>query len=86
MSLESENPLADYYVVRKELAAYEDGSLAHKPEMVILTKSDSRDSVEGQHVSDDFAKAGIDTRVVSVLDDAQLKALGDSVVEKLRVL
>ncbi|MDQ5955324.1 MAG: GTPase Obg, partial [Patescibacteria group bacterium] len=86
VSLESENPLADYYVVRKELAAYEDGSLAHKPEMVILTKSDSRDSVERQHVSDDFAKAGIDTRVVSVLDDAQLKALGDSVVEKLRVL
>jgi hypothetical protein len=54
--------------------------------MVILTKSDSRDSIERQRVSDDFAKAGIDTRMVSVLDDGQLKALGDSVVEKLRVL
>jgi len=86
VSLESENPFEDYRVVRKELAAYEDGSLAHKPEMVILTKSDSRDSIERQRVSDDFAKAGIDTRMVSVLDDGQLKALGDSVVEKLRVL
>lgn len=86
VSLESENPLHDYEVVRKELESYESGALIGKPEMVVLTKSDSRDSFEIQRISDDFRRAGVVTQIVSVLDDAQLKVLGDSVVERLRVL
>ncbi len=86
VSLESENPLQDYEVVRKELESYESGALIGKPEMVVLTKSDSRDSFEIQRISDDFRRAGVVTQIVSVLDDAQLKVLGDSVVERLRVL
>lgn len=86
VSLESEDPLHDYAVVRKELESYENGMLIQKPEMVVLTKSDTRDPIEIQHISETYRAKGIEPLVVSIADDAQLKVLGDSIVERLRVL
>ena len=86
VSLEGEHPLEDYETVHKELAAYENGILKDKPEMVLLTKSDTRDSIEIKQISDIFKQKGAEVFIVSVLDDTQLKSIGDSIVAKLRVL
>jgi GTP-binding protein len=82
--LDSEDPLADYKVVRKEIESWEQGALAHKQELVVLTKSDTRDTKQTKEISDTFKKLGKEVAVVSVLDDAQLKEFGDKLVSVLR--
>lgn len=84
VSLESEDPLADYETVRAELANFESTSLKEKPEIVLLTKSDTRDVKQIKAISALFKKAGKKTYVVSVLDDAQIKELGDTIVAALK--
>lgn len=85
VSLESENPLGDYRVVRKELQAHSP-ELADKPELVLLTKSDTRDAAYMQRISDEFVALGKDVLGVTVLDDASLKALRDDLVARLSKL
>lgn len=82
--LDSDNPLAEYNLVRKEIESWENGALAHKPELIVLTKSDNRDTEQIKGISDSFKKSGKEVAVVSVLDDAQLKAFGDKLVSVLR--
>ncbi len=82
--LDSDNPLNEYNLVRKELESWEHGALAHKPELIVLTKSDNRDTQQIKEISDSFIQAGKEVAVVSVLDDAQLKAFGDKLVSVLR--
>lgn len=84
VSLESENPLSDYRTVRGEIYRFEGGVLNTKPEMLVLTKSDTRDAdyikkIQGEF-KDSFGKEGV---VVSVLDDAAVKALQDTLVRTL---
>jgi GTP-binding protein len=94
VSLESETPMQDYETVRKELLGYEDIDLSDKPEIVLLTKSDTRDTAYIKEVVTLFTKKlGAGKRkgsgavqVVSVLDDALVKALGDTIVQALRAL
>lgn len=76
VSLESEHPLEDYQVVRAELNAYSP-ELAAKPELVLLTKSDTRDADYLHRISDLFAQEGKTTLSVTVLEDASVKALQD---------
>ncbi len=84
VSLESETPLADYLSIHEEMNKFEQGVLAHKPEMVILTKSDTRDASAIAAISAQFAARGIETVTVSILDDAQVKALWDRILSVLR--
>ena len=83
MSLESEHPLADYETVRAELATFEDGALAKKPELLILTKSDTKDQKDIEQVAQLFAARGLRTVTVSVLDDAAVKSLRDAISSAL---
>jgi len=86
VSLESEDPLADYRVVRTELESFESGVLAGKKEMVVLTKSDTATAAEAASVAKLFLHEGIAVTTVTVLDDAAVKELSDRIISTLRVL
>lgn len=85
VSLESEDPAADYRTVREEISRFENGILAQKPEMLLFTKSDTRDAAyikDMQKVfKKEFKKEG---SIVSVLDDAAVEALRQELVSQLR--
>lgn len=85
VSLESDTPLEDYATVRGELSRFEHGVLLEKPEIVVLTKSDTRDAeytnrIVGAFVSQHNRKVCL----VSVLDDAQVKEFRDTIIAALR--
>ncbi len=84
VSLESETPMQDYDTVRSELASFSEANLGEKRELVVLTKSDTRDAAYIAEISQEFKKRGKEVQVVSVLDDAQVKALADTLVATLR--
>lgn len=76
ISLESENPLEDYSVVRKELEQFS-ADLAKKTELILLTKSDTRDAAHIEKVSSQFKKLGKIAMTVTILDDSSVKSLRD---------
>lgn len=76
VSLESDTPLDDYRVVRGELEQFS-AELAHKPELIVLTKSDTREPADTKAVQKQFTKEGKETTTVTVLDDAAVKQLSD---------
>ncbi|HEV7449650.1 MAG TPA: GTPase ObgE [Candidatus Paceibacterota bacterium] len=84
VSLESENPIADYNIVRAEITKFKSADLAHKREVVVLTKSDTRDASYIEDMRKEFGALGHEVYVVSVLDDESVKAFGDSLVSLLR--
>jgi GTP-binding protein len=84
IALESDDPLRDYDIVRKEITEFEHGVLADKPEIIVLTKSDTRDPVEIQRIKELFESKGKEVLIVSVLDDAQLKVFKDALLRALR--
>lgn len=84
VSLESEDPMADYATVRRELSEFEGGALAQKPEIILLTKSDTRDVKEIEKVKKLFKKEDKRVAVVSVLDDVAVKHFQDTLVATLR--
>ena len=81
--LDSVDPWADYALVRSELAKFEGGILAEKPELIILTKSDAQDPVAAQGIAELFQKEGKQVVTVSVLDDVSVKALRDTLFSTL---
>lgn len=85
VSLESENPLEDYRVVRAELTQFS-ADLADKPELVLLTKSDTRDAAYIKKVRATFKKEGKETWVVTMLDDESVKALRDHLAQILNAV
>lgn len=84
VSLESEKPLQDYETVRDEISRFGNGELAEKPELIILTKSDTRTPSQITAVKKQFGKKGIGVEVVSVLDDSLVKRLSEATVAALR--
>lgn len=84
VSLESDDPLADYRTMRSELSNFEQGVLAEKQEIVVLTKSDTRDTqyIEGMQAA--FAREGREAIPVTVLDDESVKSLRDMLIAALR--
>ena len=85
LSLDSEDMLADYETIRKEITKY-DPALAEKDEIIIFTKSDMVDEKELKAKLKSVAKItkGRTTFVVSVYDDASTKELSDGLVKYLR--
>lgn len=79
VSAESDDAFSDYQVVRAELEAH-DPDLARKPELVLITKSDTRDAEALQGISAAFTRAGKEPLMVTILDDASLKNLRDRLV------
>ena len=80
---EEGSPFANYQKVREELDKFEGGVLAKKPEIVILTKSDTRDTKEIKDIIESFTAKGKKVTTVSILDEASLKVLSDTIIAAL---
>lgn len=82
ISAESEDPVLDYGIIRREMEEY-DPELAEKPEHVFLTKSDAVTSERLREQLKVLKKAGIGATPISILDADSLetvkKALRDAV-------
>ena len=83
ISLESDERMREYAVVRAELEAW-GPALSRKSELIILTKSDTRDAGEVAEALKEFRAAGKEAHAVSAMDDESLKSLSDAVVAALR--
>jgi GTP-binding protein len=83
LSLESSSLITDYKTIRKELKAYSK-ELAEKEEIVILTKTDAITPKELESAKKKIVKLNPTILTVSILDDASLKNLKDSLVKILR--
>jgi GTP-binding protein len=84
ISLESADPWDDYKTVRAEISAFEGGILVQKPEIIVLTKSDTREKADIGRIEQVFKDKGMRTYMVSILEDASVKAFGDGLIALLR--
>lgn len=84
VSLESDTAMEDYKTVQAELKQFEGLDLSQKQQLIVLTKSDTRDAAYIERKIEEFKKTGKPVYAVSVLDDAAVKELGDKVISALR--
>ena len=71
ISAESENPLADYQIIREELKLY-NPLLLEKREYLFLSKSDQISKEQTEKITDDFKNAGKEIVPISIADDATM--------------
>lgn len=87
ISFEHKDAAAAYKTIRAELAAY-DADLAEKPEMIVLTKKDLLEEAgEGDAVRAFCKVTGKKEEeivIVSILDDASVKRLGERLTQYLQ--
>jgi GTPase involved in cell partitioning and DNA repair len=76
--------MAVYKTVRDELSRYGDGSLSDKPELIVLTKADTRSPEEIKRIGEEFKAQGCEVTTVTILGDASVKALQDVIIAALR--
>ncbi len=81
ISAESEDPLAAYQVVRKELELY-DPSIVKKPEIILLTKTDLLTPEEVEAKLKTFRAINPDAFAVSIIDEASLKTFSDFLTQR----
>jgi GTP-binding protein len=84
ISLEAEDPMADYATVRAELESFEGGALVEKPELIVFTKSDTRDIKEISALIAKMSAEGKDAVFVSVLDDTLVDNLRQVLIKHLQ--
>lgn len=84
ISLESPEPMADYATVRAELEGFEGGVLAKKPEIIVFTKSDTRDIKEISALMAKMKAEGKEAFYVSVLDDTLIEQLRQILIKQLQ--
>ena len=73
---DSEDPLADYDIVRQEIVGY-GAELSRKPEILFLTKADILSEKHIRALQKLFKKRKLKTIPISIIDDSLLKAAGD---------
>ena len=78
MSCESQDPKADYKIIRQEIKNYS-STLAEKPEILILTKSDILEPSQVLKLQKSL-KAKL---AVSIVDTDSLKKLNDLIAKEL---
>lgn len=83
ISLENENIIEVYKIIRSELEKYGQG-LADKEETVILTKTDVTTDKKIEQAKKKLSKYNKDILTVNVLDDKIIKKLSDDIVKRLR--
>ncbi len=77
------DPLVDYDIIRKELAAY-DPRMAARPELVVLSKRDLTDTREAEeHWRAQFAARGVQLHCVSAATTDGMKALLEHIWSRL---
>ena len=82
ISLEEQELVKAYKTVRTELEAFSE-ELGKKREVIILTKSLTRDPSGIEEAKALFVERGLEVMSVSVLDDAEVKVLRDSLSKLL---
>ncbi len=83
LSLENEDVVAAYKVIRKELEDYSP-ELAEKQEVVILTKTDMVDEKTLEKAEKKISKLNKNILSATVLDDKSIKLLKDNLIKILR--
>lgn len=82
ISCENEDPLLVHKTIREELRKY-DEALLQKPEIILLTKTDTVDEDTLEKFKKLFAKTSKHILTVSILDDTSIKTLSDELVKIL---
>lgn len=83
ISLESTDPVADYYTVRSELVLY-NKELGNKKEIIVLTKSDLVSEERQKEIYENLSKETSNSiAVVSILDDTLIKKFSDTLAKIL---
>lgn len=86
ISAESENPLADYEIIRKELGAYNE-KLLEKQEYIFLSKSDMLEEKDLKKKMKELKKIGKEIIPISIIDDESIakveKLLREIIREKM---
>ncbi len=83
ISLENEDVVKAYKVIRKELEEYSP-ELAEKKEVVIITKTDLVDEKTLEKTVKKIEKLNKDVLVATILDDKSIKNLRDSLIKILK--
>lgn len=84
VSLENEDVAAAYKTIRDELGAH-DKALTEKDELVVLTKTDTVAQAAVDAAQQALAtESGKDVITTSIIDDASIKELRDTLVQRLR--
>jgi GTP-binding protein len=83
ISLENEDVVKAYKVIRNELKAYSE-ELADKKEIIIITKTDLVDEKTLDKAVKKLSKLNKDILFVTVLDDNSVKKLKDNLIKMLR--
>lgn len=79
IAADSIDPLKDYKTIRQELSSYS-SNLAKKPEIVVLTKSDTLEPEEIAKIQK-LIKAQV---VTSIIDPDSIKKLNDLIAQKIK--
>ena len=83
VSVEQEDPVADWKAVREELVLHSD-ELKSKEEIVVLSKCDLATSGKRLELREAFIKEGIEVWEVTVTEPASVKAFSDRLAGYLR--
>ncbi len=83
ISLENDAIVATYKTIREELKKFGEG-LDEKAEVIILTKTDLVDAKGLASARKKLEKYNKDILAVSILDDAEMKKLGEEMVKRLK--
>lgn len=80
LAADATDPFAIYRTVREELRAH-DPALAHKPELLFITKIDTISDARFAEIVETFAAEGMAVQRVSVLDDSLIKKASDTIIQ-----
>jgi GTP-binding protein len=83
ISAENPDPVKDYTLIREELGKY-DKELLEKPEIILVTKTDTTDAPSLKKLITSLKKKNKSVLTVSILDDVSVKTLSDELVKTLR--
>ena len=85
VSLENEDPIAVYKIVRKELGQY-DKTLLDKKEIVILTKTDMVDEANVTNIIKQMKKINANMYTVSMYDDEAIKIVREGLIKEIKAV
>ena len=83
VSLENEDPIAAYKVIRKELEQY-DKEMLSKKEIVILTKTDLVDEEQTKKILKQMKEINPNVYTVSVYDDEAIKIVIENIIKEIK--
>ena len=83
VSLENEDPIATYKVIRKELEQY-DKEMLLKKEIIILTKTDLIEEEQTKNILKQMKKLNPVVYTVSVYDDEAIKVVIENIIKEIK--